>query len=203
MSCKKKSLAIFDFDNTITTKDTLIDFLRFYAGDFNLILGLLKCSPIILLYKLRVIPNKKAKEHLLEHFLKNVTEEELIKAGKQYSANRLSKILNPDALSRIDFHIQKKDVLVVISASPQYWYRDWCMEKGFIQIISTRLEIHNGKITGKIRDENCFGDEKLRRLKNEIQLEGYDYIYAYGDSNGDLELLNFGNESYFKFKRFK
>lgn len=199
----KNNLAVFDFDNTITTKDTLIDFLRFFAGDFHFAMGLLKCVPVIALYKLKFINNQKAKEYLLSHFFNNLPEEDLIKYGREYSLKRLAEILNPEAVKRINFHKQRNDELVIVSASPAYWFRDWCNEQGFKTIISTELKKNNGIITGKILGSNCFGDEKLRRLKHEFPLEDYEYIYAYGDSKGDLALLNFASESYMKFKRFK
>ena len=198
-----KNLAVFDFDNTITTKDTLIDFLRFFVGGFKLSWGLFKCSPFIVFYKLKILSNQKAKEFLLTHFFYNLPERELIKFGKEYSDNRLHKILNHEAISRIHFHHKRNDKLVIVSASPTYWFREWCIRQGFTTVIGTQLEKKDGKMTGKIIGKNCFGDEKLRRLKQELPLEDYQHIYAYGDGKGDLALLNFASESYIKFKRFK
>jgi len=198
-----KNLAVFDFDNTITTKDTLIDFLRFFVGEFKLSWGLLKCSPIILMYKLKIVSNQKAKEFLLKHFFYNLPERELIKFGIEYSDKRLPEILSHEAISRIHFHRKRNDKLVIVSASPTYWFRDWCIKQGFTAVIGTQLEKKDGKMTGKIIGKNCFGEEKLCRLTEEICLRHYNYIYAYGDSKGDLEILNFASESYMKFKRFK
>ena len=197
------NLAVFDFDKTITTKDTLIDFLRFYVGEFKLSIGLFKCSPIILFYKLKIVSNQEAKESLLKHFFYDLSEAELIKFGIEYSTKRLPEILSHEAMSRIHFHRKRNDTMVIISASPTYWFCDWCIQEGFTSVIGTLLEKKDGKMTGKIIGKNCFGDEKLRRLKQELPLEDYEYIYAYGDSKGDLALLNFASESYMKFKRFK
>ena len=58
----KKIIAFFDFDGTITTKDSLLEFIRFYHGDIKTILGILILSPILVLYKMKIIPNYKAKE---------------------------------------------------------------------------------------------------------------------------------------------
>lgn len=67
---KIKCLAIFDFDNTITTKDTLRDFIKYYSGKNNYYIGLIYCSWTILLYLLKIIKNQKAKEKIFEYFLK-------------------------------------------------------------------------------------------------------------------------------------
>src|SRR5690348_15773750 len=68
-STSKKRLVLFDFDGTITTKDTLIEFLTFYKGKVRLLAGLVILSPMLALYALRLIPNWKAKQHLLKYFI--------------------------------------------------------------------------------------------------------------------------------------
>ncbi len=199
----KKNLAIFDFDNTITTKDTLLDFLKYDTSPVKFLLASINCLHVILLNRIKILSSQKAKEHIFRQFFGGKPEKELIDSGKKYSKKRLLEILNPAAISRINFHLREHDELMVISASPSYWYRDWCQTVGIGKILSTILETSGEILTGKISGTNCTGEEKLNRLLKEVNPEEYDYIYAYGDSKGDLQMLNFANESYLNFKRIK
>lgn len=127
----------------------------------------------------------------------------MIKKGNRYSNNRLPEIINSKAVSKILYHQLKKDKLILISASPQYWFKLWSKKNGFDLIISTELEVKCGKLTGKILGQNCYGIEKVKRLKEIIDISQFDYIYAYGDSKGDFELLKIADEGYMKFRRVK
>lgn len=57
-----KQLALFDFDGTITTDDSLIKFIRFVVGDAKTLWGMLLLSPMLIIYKLKLISNYKAKQ---------------------------------------------------------------------------------------------------------------------------------------------
>ena len=59
-----EKVAAFDFDGTLTTKDTLLDFLTFCFGFKKLFIGFLLLSPALLLYKLKLTSNEKAKERV-------------------------------------------------------------------------------------------------------------------------------------------
>ena len=48
----KKVLALFDFDGTLTKKDTMFEFIRFSKGNLMLLIGLIISFPILVLYKL-------------------------------------------------------------------------------------------------------------------------------------------------------
>ena len=62
-------LALFDFDGTITTKDSFVEFIKFKHGFLGFAVGFLLMSPVILLYKTKLIPNWKAKQWVNEVFL--------------------------------------------------------------------------------------------------------------------------------------
>jgi phosphoserine phosphatase len=67
-----------------------------------------------------------------------------------------------------------------------------------IEIISTEIEISNNKITGKLSTANCYGPEKVNRLKKLLSMDDYSTIYAYGDSKGDREMLALAQHPHFK-----
>lgn len=190
-------LALFDFDGTITNKDSLADFIQFAVGNPKYYLGLLALSPMLLAYTFKFVPNHIAKRNLISYFFKNMDAQEFQKIADTYSLNELNKIIRPAALEKIQWHKDQGDKIVVVSASMQAWLQAWCHQHN-IELICTRLEIKNNKLTGAFETKNCHGKEKEIRVKSALCLKDYQTIYAYGDSNGDKELLALANESFYK-----
>ena len=90
--------------------------------------------------------------------------------------------------------------MVVVSASPETWIRPWCEAQG-MEAIATRLEEREDRLTGKIAGRNCQGEEKVRRVREIIDLDSYTRIYAYGNSSGDMPMLSLAHERYLNWKR--
>ncbi len=190
-------LAIFDFDGTISNKDSMFDFIRFAVGQRSYYQGLLLLSPMLIAYVMGLLPNHIAKQKLLAYFFKGWDGNVFKQKASLYANQRLESIVRPGALQKIRWHQQKSHHVVVVTASMEYWLKPWC-EKYNIDLIATKLEIKNNKLTGKWITKNCHGREKIKRLECQYQLIDYDYIYAYGDSLGDKPILNIANESYYK-----
>lgn len=191
-------LALFDFDGTITNSDSLFKFIKFVKGNFKFYLGLLVLSPILFAFKLQLIPNYKAKKMMLSWYFKGIKEEKFLELATQYSLGKLNSIIRPKAIERIEWHKKKGHTVIVVSASVEYWLKPWCESRN-LELISTKLEVENGLITGNFIGKNCNGEEKVNRIKEKISLDVVNYIYAYGDSIGDREMLALANESYLKF----
>lgn len=189
-------IAFFDFDGTITSKDSLIDFIRFAVGDIRFLFGFLLLSPILILFKLKIIPNYKAKEIIISYFFKGISSEVFEKIAKKYSLEKINLIVRPLALKRIKWHKKQGNTVVVVSASIESWLEPWC-KKNNLLLLSTKLKIENYKITGKLLTKNCYGQEKVNRIHKAFTLEDYTYIYVYGDSRGDLEMLRIANEGFY------
>lgn len=190
-------LALFDFDGTISSKDSLGDFIQYALGKPIYYTGLLKLSPVLIAYGLGFIPNDIAKEKLISHFFKGWNAAAFEKLASQYSVEQIDKIIRPEALKKINWHQQQGHKIVIVSASLECWLKAWC-EKNGIELIATQLEVINGKLSGKFASKNCHGAEKVQRINKAYHLDRYDYIYAYGDSQGDKELLALANESFYK-----
>ena len=63
-------IAVFDFDGTVTTKDTLLEFIKFVRGPVSFYAGFLRYAPQLLAYKLGLYPNWKVKQQIFSHFFK-------------------------------------------------------------------------------------------------------------------------------------
>ena len=191
------NLALFDFDGTITTKDSLVDFIQFAVGKPSYYAGLTKLSPMLTAYTLKLIPNDIAKERLIGHFFGEWESEKFQQLAEQYSFEKIDTIVRPEAMERVQWHQGQGDHVVIVSASMECWLTGWCKKKN-IELISTQLETIDGRLTGRFATKNCYGVEKANRVKEIYNLEEYDHIYAYGDSRGDRELLALANESFYK-----
>jgi HAD superfamily hydrolase (TIGR01490 family) len=193
----KSSLALFDFDGTITTDDSLIKFIRFVVGDVKTMWGMFLLSPMLATYKLKLIPNHKAKQWMLSYFFKEMDEQRFLNVAKEYSLKHIDEILRSKAMEKIVWHKEQGHKVVVVSASMECWLKPWCNKNG-LDVIATKIEIKEGMVTGKFLSKNCYGIEKANKVKEAYNLSDYDYIYAYGDTRGDKELLELADENFYK-----
>ncbi len=191
------SIAFFDFDGTITSKDTLAEIIKFAKGKLNYYSGLLALSPILFSYKTGLLSNHRAKEIMLQFFFKNTPVNEFQNICNQFTRTILPGLIREQALNEINQHKKNNTKVVVVSASPINWVQPWCSEFN-IDCIATCLEVKNNKITGKISGRNCSGNEKVKHILKNYKLTEYSKIYAYGDTRGDLPMLSLSTEKYYK-----
>jgi HAD superfamily hydrolase (TIGR01490 family) len=180
--------AFFDFDGTITKKDSFIDFLKYTNSPFKFWFNFILLSPVLVLFKLRLISNERAKQIVLSMFFKGENIVDFKKKAYNYAVNQLPKTVKKNAMDKILWHKQQNHRVVVVSASLKCWLSPWC-EQNEIELIATELEERDGFLTGKLATKNCFGKEKVKRIKEKYSLNENDIIYAYGDSVGDREML--------------
>jgi HAD superfamily hydrolase (TIGR01490 family) len=193
----KKEIAFFDFDGTITTRDTLLEFIKFKKGSFGFLAGFVLKSPWLVAYKLGIISNQSAKEKVLEFFFKGTPVESFGDYCRDFAREALPKLMRPKALEEIKRLQQNGLVVVVVSASPENWIRQWASDCG-VQLLASRLEVKEGRITGKIMGKNCHGAEKVRRITEVYNLSEYEVVAAYGDTNGDKPMLQLAASGFFK-----
>ena len=192
-----KRIAFFDFDGTITFKDTLLEIIKYRHGIAGLYAGMLKISPWLVAMKLKLISNQTAKEKLLTHFFKNTSLADFQKDCDAFINATFSSLIRPAALEQIKKYNASGVQVVIVSASPQNWIMGWCKANN-LHCIATILETKNNIITGKIQGLNCYGEEKVRRIKAAYNLSDYDEISCYGDTSGDKPMLALGTKAYYK-----
>lgn len=190
----KRIVAVFDFDGTLTTKDTLLEFIKFACGKSKFFLGFLFYSPILVLMKLHLYPNWKAKEKIFSYYFKGMSYEKFQELGKSF-ASVIDGIRRDSVIETLKKHIGEGNDVYVISASIEEWVRPWCEKYKVKAVIGTKIEVDlKGQITGKFLSKNCYGQEKVNRLLEEEPLRDEYYLYAYGDSRGDREMLDFASK---------
>jgi HAD superfamily hydrolase (TIGR01490 family) len=190
-------IAFFDFDGTITKADSTARFIRYLVGDSKFFIGIFFLLPFMFLYILNLISNNSIKQILITYFFKGKNINEFKKNAEYFSLNMLEPLIRKKALKEIEWHKENGHDVVIVSASIDLWLRPWCI-KNDVALISSMLEVNDNLITGKTRNRNCYGLEKVTRIKELYNLSEYSYIYSYGNSRGDYEMLKIANESHYK-----
>lgn len=190
-------VAFFDFDGTVTKKDTLLEFIRYVKGDLSFFFGFFIHSPILVLYKLQVVSNQAAKEMMLRYFFGKMDASLFNEHCERFAREQLPLLLRPKALKEIDKLKAHGADIVIVSASPENWLKTWCNTND-LKCVATRLVIADNKVTGKIDGRNCHGKEKVRRIEAEYTLSNFTSVYAYGDTSGDRHMLALANIKFYK-----
>jgi phosphatidylglycerophosphatase C len=188
----------FDFDGTITTKDTFALFLRYWAGTPRWLFNLFKLLPVFLAYTLKLIDRNKVKEHVVRTFFKNADEEKLNVSAKQFATEIIPKLIRPEALKTLKKKNVAPNKLYIVSASINHYLDVWAETQGIQHVIATNLQVENGRLTGELSGVNCWGAGKMTKIAAEMAQTPFKLVEAYGDTRGDREMLHAAQESYYK-----
>ena len=192
----------FDFDGTLTTRDTLLEFIRFACGTPRFLLGFLLYSPLLVLMKLRLYPNGKAKQKVLAHFFKGMTIGEFDALCQDFARTH-RHLLRPEVVRQLEQALSEGAEVLIVSASIDHWVRpffegDSSQNTGDrrLHVMGTQIEVVEGRLTGRFLTPNCYGQEKVRRILAIYPNRSAYHLTAYGDSRGDREMLAFADEAH-------
>ena len=190
-------LVLFDFDGTITRKDSLFEIARFSCPWFIFYCKLFLLLPIFLGVKTRIVQPQKAKEVFLRAYFGGQSEEDFARLCSRFCSEVVPVIVRPSAIVELKKYITAKSEVCIVSASPENWILPWAENYG-IRVVATKLEFISGTFEGSILGKNCNGREKVRRIVEAYDLSKFDEIIAYGDSPGDKPMLELAHVTYFK-----
>lgn len=175
-------IVVYDFDKTLTKRDTLFGFFVFnekYNISFFLKTFLYFC--LMVLSKFKIISNFKLKDMGIKLFLKNLKKEDLNYKIKNYK----EKIEYNFLYEKVDF---SENNIYIISASFEDYLREIFPKN--INVIGSKLKIDSLGIKGL--EFNCYGKNKVEILK-EMGIDKIDIFYT--DSMSDLPLVNISEET--------
>lgn len=190
-------LALFDLDGTITTSNVFLDFLRFAAGHAGFYARLAALTPLVLLHYAGLIGRGGIKTVFVSAFFRGRELAELKEEARTFQRTVLPTLIRGGALERLEWHRKQGHRVVVISACIDFFVAEWCRDHG-IDLISTEAAVERGRLTGRLKTADCSGPEKVRRLRAVCDLSQVSYIYAYGDTESDAEMLALADEGYFQ-----
>lgn len=199
MSAQQSTVAAFDFDGTLTYRDTLIPFLYYHAGPLAFVRDIVRSVPTLTAYSLHLMKNDAAKERVLEKFFAGVSLTALQHQGQAFARDHLPGLVRPRALRRLQWHQKLGHRIVIISASLDIYLKPWAAALGVDHVLCTSLDVDDdGQVSGRLGVANCYGPEKLRRLREALGDTSAYLLYAYGDSRGDRELLETADYSFYR-----
>ncbi|WP_028123107.1 HAD-IB family hydrolase [Epilithonimonas tenax] len=192
-----KKLYLFDFDGTLTHKDTMFMFLKFYdPARFSA--QFLKHVPLFILLKLKLANAEAVKKSFISSMLKGESRYYIDKKAKQFFEEHYPSLFRENALDFISNIDRKYTESYIVSASLDIWVKPFA-EKFNMTLLATKAEFSNGVFTGKFDGKNCNKEEKVNRIKVEIGDRKFDKIIAFGDTSGDKAMFEFANESHYRF----
>lgn len=191
-------VALFDFDGTVTTRDSLLPFLWQLFGPLRLAYFGIVMSPVLLGYLLRLIPNGIAKERLLGRMLGGMAMAQLHAEAEHFATATLPRLVRPESAERIAWHQSLGHRVIIVSASLELYLKPWAATLGIHDVLATRLQEERGRVASKFDGVNCFGEEKAQRIRDYLGgLSGLE-LYAYGDSRGDTQMLAMADHAYYR-----
>lgn len=194
-----QSVAAFDFDNTLTKRDSLLPFLFYLHGYIKTCYLLLSLLPSFVHFIAGNISRQEIKEKILTRFIGGMPLKKVEAAGKEYADKHLDCLLKQTGMQRLSWHHSQGHCTLLVSASPEFYLIPWARRHGFEAVLASRLETtEDGMITGRLIGLNCWGAEKRARLSEYLKGNPVGEIYAYGDSQGDREMLDMAHFPFYR-----
>lgn len=199
MTDARPVVAAFDFDGTLTYRDSLLPFAIFTRGKLKSTLSLTVELPKLLGFVLKLVSRQTAKEALLRRFFGGEHIETVRRWGQEFADKGVPFLLRPEAMERYYWHKQQGHRCIVVSASVDIYLNPWAKCAGFDDVLGSKLEISSeDKLTGRLVGKNCWGPEKVRRLEELLGPKAGYTLFAYGDSRGDQEMLQLADYAFKK-----
>lgn len=193
------NLALFDFDGTITDRETMPDFMQAAVRPGRLALGKVVLLPLILGYRAKLVPGSVIRAVICRFGFWRVPVRELQMHGERFAVEYLPARLRPEAMARIEWHKSRGDTVVVVSGGLDVYLRHWCRDHG-VELLCSSLEERDGRLTGRYRGRQCVRSEKARLVREYFPPERFSRVFAYGDTQEDQELLCLAHEPYYQLE---
>lgn len=189
-------LYLFDFDHTLTRKDSFLSFLRFHVSFGQRFAKWTQLFPIVVKYSWKR-DSHGLKQAVLKKFFSGKSENELNQMGESFLEGHMknSDYFKKDILSVLDQAVEDDSTVYVVSASLSWWLKPWCNWKG-VKLICTEAEYEEGIFKGVLAGKNCNGSEKKRRIEREIDLKNFDEIIAFGNRGPDDAMLSLATKKH-------
>jgi phosphatidylglycerophosphatase C len=189
-----RRIAAFDFDGTLSRRDTLVPFLARSCGAVALSRAVSRVAPIAVRARTGRLAAElhhrdATKEALLRELYTGRSAGWLAEEGHRY-ARSLDAKLRPEMVEQVRWHRDAGHELVIVSAGLSCYLGPFAASAGFDHVIAVDLRADDQeRLTGDLARPNVRGPEKAVRLREWLQGDVPDVLWAYGNSSGDAELL--------------
>jgi phosphatidylglycerophosphatase C len=188
------SIAVFDFDGTLTDRDMFCHFLSRSVGRRRFALCVIRnIYPLLRAAVLGGPARDVAKEKLIRSTIGGRSSEWLSEHAESFATHVLCCHLRDDTLALLRQHQQLKDHVIFLSASLSCYLTLVGEFLGVDGLLATELAIEeSGRTTGGLAAPNVRGARKAVVLSSYLEhnVPVRKSMYAYGDSKGDRYMLS-------------
>lgn len=184
---QSRPIVAFDFDGTLTIRDSYTTFLRWRAGPAGYVAGLIRMAPDLLAYPFDR-DRGRLKAAATRIFLGGLDRDRVAADAQRFADQAWNTFMRPDALACWEDWGRRGAERVIVTASPSLTVRPFAERLGADRLLGTELAEAAGRLTGAFASPNCRAEEKVVRLRAAFGPDVH-LIAAYGDTSGDTEML--------------
>lgn len=197
MKNKSQVAVVFDLDNTITCNDTYLFFLLIFLKHNPI--RLLRCwsLPLALLsFKMKLKDNTWLKKKFLGAIVCGTTNTKIKAFATQFIKTIVKHKLRKKALQEILLHKESGHILILATASFDFYVEELGSQLGFDAILCTNSVWENNQLQPDISGDNCYGISKLNKVTHYLEKNtNISYTIAYSDHHSDLPLMDWADEA--------
>lgn len=181
-------LALFDFDGTLTTAETFPRFLRDFVPADRQRAARWTLAPLVAGYRLGLVPGTRIRAEAVRRGLAGTDAAAFEDAARDWAARELPGLMRPQALARLRAHRERGDSVMLVSGNFEVLLQAFAAREGAVAL-GSRLESVDGRLTGRYAGPQCVLEEKVARVRAEVELSRFHRIHAYGDTREDRPML--------------
>jgi phosphatidylglycerophosphatase C len=191
----RATIAVFDLDGTLTQRDTFRQFLLLCLRRRPL--RWLRCWHLpadLALFAFGRRDNAWLKTRFLGAVLGGAATE-LETLAQDIIDRVMATGMRPGAVAALRRHQAAGHRTLLLSASPDIYVTAFAARLGFDDCICTIAERDaGGRLTGRLDGDNCYGEEKRRRLERFLGATRRTlHVIAYADQLSDLALMRWAD----------
>jgi HAD superfamily hydrolase (TIGR01490 family) len=196
-----ETIAVFDLDGTITTRDTTAAFLLGYLREHPRRLA--RCFPLavsIAGFAVGLVDNAVLKRAAVHAILGGAGRDEIAAWTERFVPWCLEALVRPMARTRIEAHRSARHHLILASASLDLHVEPIGKALGFAKVICTKVAWTRGqRVSGDLDGGNIRSDKKLAAVQRAVSLAEAAprsaRVIAYSDHHADLPLLCWADQA--------
>ena len=190
---ESNALVAFDFDGTLTARDSFTAYLEWKVGSGRWLTGIVSLTPALLAYLFHR-DRGRLKGAFVKKFLAGERLEAIEQSARDFAQARGQSLMRPDAVAAWRRWRTMGAKIVIVTASPEAIVAPFARGLGADMLIGSRLSVDaDGRVRGPLEGGNCRGAEKVKRLMEAFGPDVH-LTAAYGDTAGDREMLRIADE---------
>lgn len=192
-------LALFDFDGTLTTQETFAPFLRYAVPALRRRLASVVLLPLVPIYRQGWLSGVTMRATAVRVALSGLDAGRMQEAGERFAREVVPGLLRSDAMAALRAHRDAGDRVIVVSGGFELLLAPWCAGER-VECLASRLEVRDGRLTGRYLGHQCAGEEKAARVRAHCDLTQFRAIHAWGDTPEDEALLALAETRFYRGK---